>query len=209
MAYNGTQAEWQTALGSGWSVLQTGDGQFTLERTTAGVYTLVEADVDVTGLSVYEGLIGTLGFNAGTLFKRFLTEGDSSFVTTLEVKYDDGTYRSTILQVPVTLTKEILSSAALAPSNWNGGFYTKTESDNRFPIWLPAITGFTGGGSSNIDGLTTAAGEWTDRILLMANSGALKAYRLVAGTDAESSPTVIRPDDYNASTNAFVWKLVL
>jgi hypothetical protein len=40
-------------------------------------------------------------------------------------------------------------------------------------------------------------------------SGALQAWQLMAGTDAEDAPGgIVRPDDYNASTNAKVWKLL-
>ena len=35
----------------------------------------------------------------------------------------------------------------------------------------------------------------------------LRVYELVAGTDAESSPVVLRPNDYAATTNEKVWKL--
>jgi len=132
LAYNGTQDDWQTALGTGWNVVKTGEAQFTLSRTTVGVYAITSADINVSGLSVFSGLYGTLAFNAATLFKRFMSEPTGEFSTTLEVTYDDGTVRSVLLHVPVTLTKEILSAGSLSPSNWNGGFYTKTESDARF-----------------------------------------------------------------------------
>lgn len=39
------------------------------------------------------------------------------------------------------------------------------------------------------------------------NGNVLRVYELVSGTDAESSPDVVRPDDYAASTNEKVWKL--
>ena len=39
------------------------------------------------------------------------------------------------------------------------------------------------------------------------SGNSFRPYTLVAGTDAESLPDVIRPVDYNASTNAKVWKL--
>src|SRR5690349_12675957 len=39
------------------------------------------------------------------------------------------------------------------------------------------------------------------------SSDVLRVYELVAGADAESSPNVIRPNDYTASTNEKVWKL--
>ena len=38
-------------------------------------------------------------------------------------------------------------------------------------------------------------------------SSTFRWYKLRAGTDAESAPTIYRPDDYNASTNAVVWEL--
>ena len=37
-------------------------------------------------------------------------------------------------------------------------------------------------------------------------SNLIRLYQLIASTDAESAPTTIRPDDYNASTNAKVWR---
>lgn len=39
-------------------------------------------------------------------------------------------------------------------------------------------------------------------------SGQLNFYLLRAGTDAEASPQIIRPDDYNGSTNQKVWELI-
>lgn len=39
------------------------------------------------------------------------------------------------------------------------------------------------------------------------NSNVLRVYVLYAGTDAESSPNVIRPNDYAVTSNEKVWKL--
>lgn len=39
------------------------------------------------------------------------------------------------------------------------------------------------------------------------NGNVLRVYELVSGTDAETSPTIIRPTDYADSTNEKVWKL--
>lgn len=44
-------------------------------------------------------------------------------------------------------------------------------------------------------------------IVFFALGTAVKFYVLAAGTDAENSPDVIRPDDYAAATNEKVWKL--
>lgn len=81
----------------------------------------------------------------------------------------------------------------------------------------PAI-GFSGGGGSGatatalmsattLDAIPTEdveAGTW---LTLIGISQVAYAYQLVAGTDAESSPGVIRPDDYAVTTNEKVWKL--
>jgi hypothetical protein len=48
--------------------------------------------------------------------------------------------------------------------------------------------------------------------VLFRDSGAgnaLRVYELVTGTDAESSPGIIRPTDYAATTNEKVWKLAV
>jgi hypothetical protein len=56
----------------------------------------------------------------------------------------------------------------------------------------------------------------TDDVLYLSMAGMYKAnvldgevvriYTLVQGTDADNSPEVIRPDDYNGTTNTYVWK---
>lgn len=67
------------------------------------------------------------------------------------------------------------------------------------------LTGLTGGGSTNLDGVTTTTLD-VGALAMFLVSGALETYRLRSGTDAEASPWVVRPDDYNASTNARVWE---
>lgn len=73
------------------------------------------------------------------------------------------------------------------------------------------LTSLTGGTAASLDGIPT---KITAGLVIPTNSlcavvigGELSHYQLVSGTDAESSPNVIRPDDYNGSTNARVWKL--
>jgi len=76
------------------------------------------------------------------------------------------------------------------------------------PLWLVNITSLTGGGATALDSLATASGLYNDKLVIIFNGGAAKFYTLVSGTDAEASPTVIRPDDYASSTNEKVWKLI-
>ena len=73
-------------------------------------------------------------------------------------------------------------------------------------VYDPAITGLTGGGATKLDGIATV-GVAAGRTQLVIISGLSHLYRLTAGTTVESSPESIRPDDYNAGTNAKVWVL--
>lgn len=76
----------------------------------------------------------------------------------------------------------------------------------------PLVTGLTGGGSTKLDGIvtTTIDVSMLPYVLgILHTTDGLVVYKLVPGTDAEASPGVIRPDDYDGSTNAKVWKKVL
>ena len=75
----------------------------------------------------------------------------------------------------------------------------------------PAITGLTGGGSTKLDGLVVTTTHDIGRFEIVDVGGTAYGMELVAGTDAESSPTTVRPDNYGAtnpdgSTNNLVWK---
>jgi hypothetical protein len=70
------------------------------------------------------------------------------------------------------------------------------------PILTP--TGLTGGGA-NLDGILTVDLTVGVRALVVAGTNA-SLYHLRAGTDAESSPAIIRPDDYAGTTNEKVWE---
>lgn len=74
------------------------------------------------------------------------------------------------------------------------------------------LTGITGGTSLDLNGQPTAAGAVTAGTLVAVTytiGSALKTtlWQLVAGTDVDNGSTIIRPIDFNATTNAVVWKL--
>ena len=69
----------------------------------------------------------------------------------------------------------------------------------------PDITGLTGGGATKLDGIPTT-GLAVGTVLIIYDGSETRIYRLTAGTDAESSPTIIRPDDFANPANAKVWK---
>lgn len=145
--------------------------------------------------------------NLDTLWVHQALAGDREISTVFEVEltYGDGDTR-TILQAPVTLRNETLNADVLVEPPDLPNLLTEEESlaafvNNRFDI-----TGLTGGGATNLDGQLTADVP-VGRAVRFKVSTSEYFYRLEAGTDAESSPLVIRPDDYAASTNEKVWRM--
>jgi len=75
------------------------------------------------------------------------------------------------------------------------------------PISWMSLSGTTGGIAGKLDFIPTVALN-AGMTLPVSDGANVSFYTLVSGTDAESDPTVIRPDDYNGATNAKVWKRV-
>lgn len=71
--------------------------------------------------------------------------------------------------------------------------------------YFPTVTGLTGGTSTDLDNIATVDRDVGESVYVQI-SDVQYVYRLSSGTDAESSPDVIRPDDYNVTTNQKVWK---
>jgi len=75
----------------------------------------------------------------------------------------------------------------------------------------PSLTGLTGGGSTNLDGLNTVSGTYAVGIVVfLVISGAPAIYQLTEGTEEENDPWIIRPNDYDSQTgNKRVWKRLM
>lgn len=73
--------------------------------------------------------------------------------------------------------------------------------------YLQGVTGYTGGGSTNLDGVVTASLAVPKLFVMVHPTDGLRFYLLRAGTDAASGINIIHPTDYNASTNAKVFIL--
>jgi hypothetical protein len=102
-----------------------------------------------------------------------------------------------------------------APIVGDPTYLTAEQSDARYqprgvgaPDLRLDINSLTGGGASALDGIETV--DLDVPYLVAAVIGeTLKFYRLTAGTAAEASPGIIRPDDYAASSNEKIWTQVL
>ena len=133
IAFNANEDAALAALGTGWgSVVKTASGLYAIERATAGVYTLVDGDINVTGLSVFRGFTGTLSLNKAALYERFASEDSDTFTTKRQIRYDDGTNIETLLLDDIVLTKDILNSASTGPSDWNNLYWNRAQSDARY-----------------------------------------------------------------------------
>jgi hypothetical protein len=75
----------------------------------------------------------------------------------------------------------------------------------------PSITGLDGGGTTNLDSLSTVSGTYAVGIVIfLVISGLPAIYQLIEGTDAESLPFVVRPNDYDSQTGTKrVWKRLM
>lgn len=121
---------------------------------------------------------------------------------------DSGGDRVTRAQAQTVVHGEVISENALVPVSL-ATYLTASENRAQFVQNRSAITGLTGGGSTNLDGITTAGGAAAVGWMVAVEIGDLASfYELRSGTTAEASPEVIRPDDYAASTNEVYWQRI-
>lgn len=73
----------------------------------------------------------------------------------------------------------------------------------------PDITALTGSTSTSLDSIATANGAAATGATVLLSYGRIpQTWQLMVGTDAENvnaTPAIVRPDDYDAATNARVW----
>jgi len=116
--------------------------------------------------------------------------------------------RVTRAQAKTEVHGEVISENAMVPVSL-ASYLTAEEIRAQFVQNRSAITGLTGGGATNLDGITTAGGAASVGWLAAVEIGNIVSlYELRTGTTAEASPEVIRPDDYAASTNEVYWQRV-
>lgn len=119
-----------------------------------------------------------------------------------------GAWRSSISPVDYTLYHDIIEGGEGSPANADDPteYLLKTGGIE----WLPTVSSKTGGTSADLDAVATTTRTIDTLVAFLdedPDPDEIRVYRLEAGTDAEDSPNVIRPDDYAASTNERVWKL--
>lgn len=141
-----------------------------------------------------------------------LEDDIESVLCNFELTYQvggSGGWKSSVLNVPFTIYHDVLYGDEGTPTNADDPTEYALTQDTI--VWLPSASSLTGGTSADLDSIPTVSLTAGHTIGLYDTDPAtdvVRFYRLTAGTDAESAPDVIRPDDYATTTNEKVWKLL-
>lgn len=168
---------------SAWTVPDNADGFYTATAS----FSTSAIDTAISGKNAIEGVEAEFQFTppAALLPKRSLT-----FPVTIAnwVNHgSEGETEASALALDARVTA--LEGATLASFNF-----------------LTGIVDYTGGGSTKLDGQTTVGIAVGRAYLFFHPTDKWRVYELVASSAAESSPDIIRPDDYNGATNIKVFE---
>jgi hypothetical protein len=169
--------------------------------------TAINVSVDYSGMKWIAGKRFTLDLN--TTSARSLLYGKESLTCILEVEASQVSgYTVKLVHAPVILRNGLIDPTALSPSP-TVDHYTESEVDNLVIHHMKNISSLTGGTSADLDSVVTT-GITPERGVFFydADNSAYTMYVLRAGTEAESVPDYIRPDDYDGSTNAKFWQRI-
>ena len=171
--------------------------------------TAITVTVDDSSLVWLEGVRATIDF--ATTSAQALLYGLNTLDAIFEVEalaQDGVSYRTKLLHEPVVLKNGLLGISTLSPLPLPS-YYDSTTIDGLIIHHLKSITSLTGGTSSDLDSIATVDITPKRAVFIYDGDNSRYAvYVLEAGTDAESAPSVIRPDDYDGSTNAKIWRLM-
>jgi hypothetical protein len=139
---------------------------------------------------------GTLSLSTWAMYVEFATAGTDEITRTFEVQVTEPSEQPIkALSISCTIRRDVIDVGNLT-----------TATSSMFGYFNSTITGYTGGTATDLDSLVTTNRAVPCLLAFDRASFGGKVFKLRAGTDAESSPAIIRPDDYNASTNAKVWQ---
>lgn len=197
--YNSTATSFQTATGGFFSVAQSSAQAWIVTRTTAGESPA--PTVSNGTLRFRSGLEGTLSFRRQSLRQAFAETTSNALDCFLEVKLKfTGQEPTVVLQIQAAVTRDLQTGSP-------GGADFDVALSGKTGVNFLTLSGLEGG-AGYLDGIPTT-GLIVPRAYAFKSGSQLAVYVLEAGTDVEATPGVIRPLDFNASTNAKVWKQLL
>lgn len=157
-----------------------------------------EIEIVASTLAAAKGLTGTLDFN--TMGVRDLISAGENTSLTMEVEATASGSSTQTYSQTCSVSEDIITAATQPTppvTTYNAGFM-RVET---------GITGLTGGGATNLDGLVTANGTYPVGIVVfIVVSGVPQMWQLTSGTQAtDVANGILRPADYATTTNEKVW----
>ena len=191
--YDATAQTISAQLGNLYFVNKVSDTVWELTGRNVGAQAALTLTSNLTWQKTWTG---TLSTSTWAMYVEFATAGTDEITRTFEVQVTQPTEQPVkALSIPCTIRRDVIDVSDITTSN-----------PQTFGYFNGTITGYTGGGTTNLDGLATINRSVPSLLAFDHASYGGKVFKLRAGTDAEASPAIIRPDDYNASTNAKVWE---
>lgn len=181
-----------TAIRNGWRIQFTG-----LMANTA----VAAPSVDYSGVTFAVGRQVQLDLDTTNV--EAYTSGSAQVPANLEIELTISGEIQTPLILPCTLINEGLDSDTTTSTPTDTPV-TTSQIGVLFPDWQPTITALTGGAADALDSIATVDKAIGYRVDIYIG-GVVRSYVLTAGTEAENSPLVVRPDDYASSTNEKYW----
>ena len=137
-------------------------------------------------------------------------EGEVSAGSTLELQLVDSSQNvRTVGQVDCIIRNEAIDEASTIPTPFPS-YLTAAQVGQNFLQNRFQVTALDGGGTA-LDGIPTGTTALptvpTDALVAIELGGDIFFYELVAGSDPENLPDVVRPDDFATTTNERVWLL--
>lgn len=144
--------------------------------------------------------VGTLDLSGDDL-TALMPAGTGSYYCHLQVEtLTAAGIRQSSQWIPVLIQSDVCRATDTAP-------VSSTQPVPSAPLYYKAITSLTGGGTTALDGIPTVGKSSVLALLYVSDE--LQTWRLFSGTTAEDAANgIVRPDDYNASTNAQIWKRI-
>jgi hypothetical protein len=131
-------------------------------------------------------------------------EEQATITFEVEIREESGKPRTVARITDALLLADLITNT---PGQTTGGetWVTQDSAVN----WLPSVDAYTGSAANMLDAVSTTQKSVPTLWCFNHSTDGLRHYRLKAGTEAENSPVIIRPDDYDGSTNAKVWESVM
>lgn len=109
LPHDATASQVQTALGSGYLVEGSAGGPWTVEKDSNGAVSA--GSMDVAGIAGLDGWQATINFATKELFLELAASSEQEISRTFEVEFTDASGNvETVLQIPVTISKEVMAS---------------------------------------------------------------------------------------------------